>query len=225
MRTTKRGYTAVEILSALTLFAIGAAGVIGMQKVTVQGGTDARRFDTATNLANEWVYRLQRDAAFWTAPNDIDRTGAGGGKIDETHWLKDVTSATCSGVNWCAPVAPTAAGGDSSAFDILGHDALKVTSGTGDHVFCAQYRLNWIANPRSGTGAVPCPVAATEEPCITGLIRAEVRVLWHRLERNPIGDCGSAALSADVASNPNDYHFVVSSSTIRQNSNFPDSGL
>ena len=33
---------------AMTLFAIGAAGVIGMQRVTIQGGEDARRFDMAT---------------------------------------------------------------------------------------------------------------------------------------------------------------------------------
>jgi prepilin-type N-terminal cleavage/methylation domain-containing protein len=73
VRGAARGYTVVEIMSAMTLFAIGAAGVVGMQRVTVQGGYDARRFDTATNIAREWQHRLQRDSAYWTEPNSINQ--------------------------------------------------------------------------------------------------------------------------------------------------------
>src|SRR4029078_5845168 len=69
-RTGKqRWYTAVEVLSALTLLAIGAAGVIGMQRVTLQGSEDARRFDVGGVLAKEWWPRLQRDSTHWTQPN------------------------------------------------------------------------------------------------------------------------------------------------------------
>ena len=71
-RKGERGYTVVEVMSAMTLIAIGAAGVIGMQRVTIQGGMDARNFDVATNIAREWQSRLQRDAALnWTAPNAL----------------------------------------------------------------------------------------------------------------------------------------------------------
>ena len=50
-RAHARGYTAVEVLMAMTLFAIGAAGVISMQKVTMQGGEDARRTSSCRSVA------------------------------------------------------------------------------------------------------------------------------------------------------------------------------
>jgi len=80
---SRRGYTVVEVLSAMTLFAIGAAGVIGMQRVTIQGGADARNFDIATNIAREWQHRLQRDSLAWTEPNSLVTTS----NIDNTLWL------------------------------------------------------------------------------------------------------------------------------------------
>ena len=71
----------------MTLFAIGAAGVIGMQRVTIQGGEDARRFDMATNIANEWIARLQRDATFWTQPNAENQNTI---DLNRTRWLVNV---------------------------------------------------------------------------------------------------------------------------------------
>ncbi len=212
-----RGYTAVEVLSAMTLFAIGAAGVIGMQKAAVQGGTDARRFDIGSNLANEWLHRLQRDSNFWTLPNNSDRIHT---DLDKTQWLKDLNTPNpaCTGSNYCMPALPSLAGSDSAAFDVLGADAI---SGSGDHFFCAQYRLNWVANPRS-TARGQCSAATTDEPCPTGLLRAEVRVFWSRLENAPIADCSSVA---NPGATPNNYHFVYAATLIRQNSNYPGSGL
>jgi prepilin-type N-terminal cleavage/methylation domain-containing protein len=65
-RLAARGYTMIEILVSMTLLAIGAAGVMAMQKAAVQGHQDARQMDVANAIAREWMERLRRDAMMWT---------------------------------------------------------------------------------------------------------------------------------------------------------------
>jgi hypothetical protein len=195
-RARVRGYTVVEIMSAMTLFAIGAAGVVGMERVTIQGGFDARRFDTATNIAREWEHRLQRDSAFWTEPNSVN---TGNINLNKTLWLNNV------GAGWISP-PPSPNGtplvGTSPAFDILGHD---LAPGSADQMYCAQYRLTWIADP--GTGAPFKP---------TALMKAEVRVFWSRLEKAPAA-CDNPDPTPDDATAQNTYFFVYTATAIREN--------
>ncbi|HVH47923.1 MAG TPA: prepilin-type N-terminal cleavage/methylation domain-containing protein [Labilithrix sp.] len=191
-RRARRGYTVVEVLSAMTLFAIGAAGVIGMQRATIQGGMDARNFDIATNIAREWQGRLQRDALQWTEPNSI----VSASNLDSTLWL----DAANIGGGWIVPAAGPQVHGYSAAFDILGHD---IDPTSVDHVFCTQYRLAWIATQ----GA---PAAAN----ITAIIRAEIRVFWARLE-NGTADCSNTTVEA--AATKDKHHFVYVTTAIRGN--------
>jgi hypothetical protein len=187
------------------LLAVGAAGVIGMQKVAITGGADARRFDVATNIAHEWTQRLQRDSLFWTKPNAADPSS----NLSSTTWLNDVTKSACNtSPKYCAPTLPAAGseGGTSTAFDILGRDR---PAGTGDHFFCAQYRMQWISDPANAA----CKTGV--ELCATALMRAEIRVFWQRAEYGPIGDCGDAALDPDAT--PTHYHFLSVVTSIREN--------
>lgn len=222
-KRSSRGYTAVEVLIAITLFAIGAAGVIGMLKVTIQGASDARRFDIATNIANEWVARLQRDSMFWTLPNAANPTlglGTQPGELGATQWLKDI--ATCNGATnggaFCTPNANTipngaTVGGLSSAFDVVGRDV----NASEEHFFCAQYRMAWISPPtNSGSCAGPTGSGACcpgPELCLTALMRADVRVFWKRQEYGAIPNCATATPDAT----PNEYHFVYATTSIREN--------
>ncbi len=196
MRSRQRGYTAVEVMSALMLFGIGAAGVIAMQRVTVLGGEDARRFDMATSIANEWVARLQRDSMSWTKPNGGDPTTIN--LTTDTKWIKEV--ATCG--SWCPSrvPAPGTEKGASQAFDLFGRD---MPTGTG-HVYCVQYRMNWLVPP--GNPPQFNPLA---------MIRAEVRVVWSRLEAQTIDDC--TTLPINVETIPGKYHFVYTTTAIREN--------
>lgn len=201
---SKRGYTVVEVLAAMTLFAIGAAGVISMQRVTVQGGADARRFDVATNIAQQWAARLQRDAMFWTLPSPSNPSGQ---NIENTLWIKDAMSGgtpiLAEGL-WHAPAIPTtpptgATGTTASpANDLFGHE---VAPGSDDRIFCVQIRESWIVPP----------------PSIGAFLRAEVRVVWARLDSALIDPCDSAALPAAVDADPNRYHFVYVTTAIREN--------
>ena len=206
-RTTQRGYTAVEVLSAMTLFAIGAAGVIGMQKVTIQGGQDARRLDVATNIAHAWTARLQRDATSWTLPSNMNRTTEN--LTTHTRWLRDVATGPCTPPSYCTPALPTAGGeaGFSPAFDIFGRDR---PTGTGDHTFCVQYRL-WWGRP---LGNAP---AFFEQASV----HADIRVFFSRLELSPIGDCSSPAVSPDAANAKEVYHFVYASTVLRASQESP----
>ncbi|MBX3259114.1 MAG: prepilin-type N-terminal cleavage/methylation domain-containing protein [Labilithrix sp.] len=189
-RRARRGYTVVEVMSAMTLFAIGAAGVIGMQRVTIQGGADARNFDTATNIAREWQHRLQRDALAWTQPNSLVTSS----NIDNTVWLHNANINN----TWLVPAVTTPLAGNSAAFDLLGRD---VAPNSPDRVFCVQYRLAWIADNQSGSN-------------ITGLIRAEIRVFWSRLEFGP-PDCSDLAITA--AGTRERHHIVNVTTAIRGN--------
>lgn len=200
MRDRKRnqsGFTAVEVLSAMTLLAIGAAGVIGMQRVTIQGSEDARRFDIGGNIANEWCSRLQRDATQWTQPS---ASSPGTIDIANTKFIKSVGVCAAGFCNPPASPFPTPAGMTGS-FDTFGRDLASVSTAA---TYCAQYRLQWIASPG---------VAAPYNP--SALMRAEVRVFWSRLELNPIGDCATATPDAATANEL--YHFVYATTAIREN--------
>jgi prepilin-type N-terminal cleavage/methylation domain-containing protein len=195
-RRARRGYTVVEVMSAMTLFAIGAAGVIGMQRVTIQGGADARNFDTATNIAREWQHRLQRDSLAWTTPDSTNLAS----NIDDTLWLD--TANITDPPTWRAPI-PHPDGilpGYSAAFDLLGRDVLPADP---DRIFCVQYRLGWVA-----------PQGAPGTPNPTAILRAEVRVFWSRLEFGT-PTCGDLTV-ADTG-NADRYHFVYVTTALRGN--------
>jgi prepilin-type N-terminal cleavage/methylation domain-containing protein len=208
-RSAKRGYTAVEVLAAMTLFAIGAAGVIGMQRVTIQGGQDARRLDIATNIAHEWVARLQRDSTNWTQPSskNPDVTNV----YTATKWLTNVQTASCQAPNWCTPPAPTGAPeGFAYAFDVFGRDRAPTSvdaNGQPDHHYCVQYRM-WWGRPLGA--AAPFNEQAT--------IHADIRVFYSRQEQLPIGRCSTAAINGITPDSVNyreAFHMVYASTVLR----------
>lgn len=194
---SRRGYTAVEVLSAMTLFAIGAAGVIGMQRTTIQGGMDAREFDMAVNIAHEWTNRLQRDSSYWTQPNAFNPQVTN--LFTDTRWLRDIPSCTA---NFCTPPAATPEAGLSGSFDIFGRD---LPAAAVDAVYCAQYRLEWLIDQGAPPSLNP-----------QALMRAEVRVFFARTDRLPAGDCAAAAAVANSPIGPQRFHFVYATTTIRQ---------
>jgi type II secretory pathway pseudopilin PulG len=192
-RRGRRGYTSVEVLVAMTLFAIGAAGVIGMMRATMQGNADARRFDIATSIANEWLGRLRRDSMTWTQPNAAINTS---NIATTTIWLNNVASLPTplpAGANWILPPTPTPQFGGSPSFDAIGRELTAAEA----PFFCVNYRLDWLL--------------------VNSTIRAEVRVFWPRYESAAPASCTPAI--ADAATAPADYHFVYATSTIRRNAN------
>jgi Tfp pilus assembly protein PilV len=64
-RSSKRGYTAAEVIVAISLFTIGGSGVIAMENAAVRGNAGARRLDQATIVGNAFVDRMHKTASIW----------------------------------------------------------------------------------------------------------------------------------------------------------------
>lgn len=82
-KAASRGYTMIEVMMALGLLAVGATGVIAMEKAAVLGNASARSIATATALAERWIERLRADSMLWNNTAPISDIG-------ETRWLKTV---------------------------------------------------------------------------------------------------------------------------------------
>ena len=197
-----------------TRIAIGATGVIAMQKAAVQGDHDARQLDMANAIAREWMERLRRDTMLWT-PADVPgqlpppnlanaalvQLAGGGGQV--FPWYLPLTR-----------IAPNGSQADvqSPGFDILGRDlpianlTMAQQGGGGNDwttglMFCTNVRIT--------------PLTPNQE-----LLRAEVRVFWPRqmyTAMNP-GDCTqNPPASWDLLPPTDQYHFLYLTSAIRQN--------
>jgi prepilin-type N-terminal cleavage/methylation domain-containing protein len=205
------GYTAVEVLMAMTVMAIGAAAVISMQKATIQGDLDARQTDLANSIARVWVERLQKDAMQWTLPSSADpaSNNFSNAKLLANHINAGTAPAWFLPTDYMGGTPETM----SPGFDILGRDVAQGKLTTDAH-FCANVRLTWLV-----TQALP------GEP---GLIRADVRVLWPRdLYNSPIGGTAAGFCTDAVADldNPDvytlgqqpKYHAIYLTTTIKEN--------
>lgn len=135
-KARSRGYNAVEILMAMTVFAIGAGGVISMQKTSVQANYDARTLDVATTLARTWQERLARDAVSWKSP----------GSFAGTLYLSAYTQNASTSLEWVVPAPGSVLIGSSPAFDLLGRD---VAINDPRMVFCTQIRLERLGGAGS----------------------------------------------------------------------------
>jgi prepilin-type N-terminal cleavage/methylation domain-containing protein len=193
---SKRGYTAVELLMAISIFGIGVSGIIAMEKLTSTSNAHAKNLAIATHIAESWLDMLATDATTWTSPGAPGATGLVGG----TTWLKDVTPNANTANNWKLPnYSNVLAFGP--AFDALG-DPINPASTT-PVAFCSHLRLSWLYQPAS-TG--------------NGLIRAEVRVFWLKDGQGFAQDLCATGQVANVGAATEAFHFVQKITAIRENS-------
>ncbi len=190
----QRGYTLIELLIAVTIFAIGVTGVIAMQKVTVAANQHAKELSVATHIAQAWQEQLASDAAAWNHPSPRNAAT----DIGQTNWLVNVTGN--AGV-WFRPsyVANLDFG---PAFDVLGN--VVPNTQIPQAQYCTHIRLSWLYPDTAGNG----------------LVRAEVRVFW---VREGMGGTVDGLDVCDPNSDPNAiegaaerYHFVHLATAIKQ---------
>ena len=189
-----RGFTAVEVLIAMTIMVIGAAAIMSMQKASVLGNLDARKTDIANSIARTWVERLQRDSMQWTLPSSLDRAG-------DTFYRATLlfNHSADFDKNWFWP--SDYLDGNSYGFDILGRDlaagdiAADATKGTAGAQFCVEVFVTTLV--------------AKE------LFRVQLRVVWPRgIGSAPAGFCTKIlGASPDMTL----YHAIYVTTAIKEN--------
>jgi prepilin-type N-terminal cleavage/methylation domain-containing protein len=122
-----RGYTVIEVTMALAILAIGASGILALQKVTLAGVTGGRNIATANEVAVAWTERLRADAAAWNNP-------VTGSDITDTMWLDQATDPPGG---WIVPSSVSPNG--SAWADIEGNDIYPGAGGQG--AYCTHLRL------------------------------------------------------------------------------------
>ncbi len=203
----RRGYTAVEVLLAMTVLLIGSAGVMSMQKASIQGNLDARKLDIANSIAHDWLERLSADATAWTLPT----TGrALPSNASNTLWVGNQGLYPYNRPFLpLIPGAQAAAEAESPAFDILGR-GLTAGSAAGA-IFCVHVTLTPIT----------WDTMAPQNPMI---IRATVLVFWPKQLVNsgavPAGYCTNGSNldpAAAEAASPGTWHLVYATTAIKRN--------
>jgi len=71
----RAGYTLIEVMAAVVVMTIGAAGILAMQGASAASNQDANESAIAANFANTWLERIKRDARLWTTTGEAARMG------------------------------------------------------------------------------------------------------------------------------------------------------
>jgi hypothetical protein len=194
------GYTVVELMMAISVFGIGVAGIISMEKVTSASNQHAKNLAIATHIAESWLDELKADANMWNHPSP----GYGYSDLGDTAWLNSVVTNANAG-SWFLPTynAGLAFG---PAFDALGNP-INTANGLASMAFCAQLRLSYLYPPNPSSG--------------NGLIRAEVRVFWLRDGQGSpqagTNICATNMPIATISAATANLHFVQKITAIREN--------
>jgi type II secretory pathway pseudopilin PulG len=183
-----RGYTAVEVLLALTVMLISTAGVMSMQKASIQGNLDARKLDVANSIARTWLDRLETDTETWNAQTN---------NLTFTTWL----STHDTGIFGTPVVFSGPSAFQSPAFDILGRDVAEADPTV---AFCTHIKVDTMA---SNVAGVPVMLRATvlvywpKELTGTNLGRA-----------TPL--CSEADVAHFETGNPGTYHMLFATEAL-----------
>jgi Tfp pilus assembly protein PilV len=130
----RRGFTVVDLLIALTVFAIGVSGIIATQKVTVAANQHAKNLAIATSVAQAWQDQLAVDATFWRADGTTQPTWLTGGNGD---WFRPNYDATRN---------------FGAAFDALGNVVDDTANNLARAHFCTHLRLTALYPATGGNG-------------------------------------------------------------------------
>jgi type IV pilus assembly protein PilV len=197
-RRRARGYTIIELVMSLSVLAIGASGIISMQKVAVSSNRHAKDLSVATRIAEAWADQLTIDGALWTI------TTSGASTRDKTTWLRlaDPTQT----VDWLIP-GYDAKRSFGPAFGPLGAPLDPGTSAALAH-FCAHLRFAFLHSDTAPSAG-------------NGVIRAQIRVFW-QAEDSTVGLPSSAngnlcaVDNATLTSNIGAFHVVYLTTAVRQ---------
>jgi Tfp pilus assembly protein PilV len=197
-RRKQGGYTVVELVMAMGIFALGVTGVAAMQTATSVSNRHAKNLAIATSIAKTWQEELAIDAMRWT-DNPLSLT-------TDTTWLKTATPGSTPA--WMVPLTnPLATMGAS--FDALGNFIPNAAAAT----FCVHIRLTPLMT------AVGSGLTRTE----VRVFWAKAGYAWEGGSAPCTAAPGSfrtldtSATSSAGNTELDNFHFVYMTSAVRQN--------
>ncbi|MCK9523286.1 MAG: prepilin-type N-terminal cleavage/methylation domain-containing protein [Proteobacteria bacterium] len=159
-RDARRGFTLVEVMVAMIVFAIALMGLVALQKVSITAAGSGRDHTVAANLARYAITWLQNEAAHYAKTegdinfNDVDYPLLYGG-LDAnvgSYVLLDANTPTFR-------------------FDeYLGHSALEMYEDVDSAMYCIHYKLEQFQSYQVDT--------ETATPYVPDLYKVSVRVTW-----------------------------------------------
>lgn len=179
-RTSREGYSIIEVMMAVAVMTVGSVGILAMQQASTSGNMFAREVGTANEITRSWVSRVQRDSLLWRTRGF---TGAASARYLALAGNPGVAPA------WVAPVGGAA--DESYAYDYFGR---PVAAGAGAF-YCVNLRFDWAANqdalrvdvrtwwPKArgnesaAAGNEPAPICDATTPDAATTFLAESRVI------------------------------------------------
>ncbi len=188
-----RGFTLVELIASVGVFAIGVTGVVALQHATTESNATAREMVVASEIAQAWASELAADGQRW-------RAAAQGTVPTGTVWLHRIEDTP----DWFQPVwDATAAFGPY--FNALGAPLADASGNPNDPSaglrYCTKLRLNWLRQP---------------DPLNPGnaLIRADIEVFWPR--HHPQDTAASRGNFCVDAPTRAGFHIVTLTTNVRK---------
>jgi prepilin-type N-terminal cleavage/methylation domain-containing protein len=193
-RRHRRGYTLIEVMTALAILMVGATGIFAIQTGATVANMEARRMATASQVAQLVIERIRLDAVRWrTGGANMDATALAG-----TSYLVNAPVRGAPGGPWMnVPAVSAMAPLEGFAFDYHGRDTIV---GDPTLAYCAQMRLTWVYYGQA--------------------LRADVRVYFdRRADASEVADptpyVGCAEITGLSSAYRNDLHFAHASTVVR----------
>jgi prepilin-type N-terminal cleavage/methylation domain-containing protein len=175
-----RGYTMIEVMMGLAVLAVGASGVIALQKITVAGVTNGRNITVATSIAQAHLEAVRVDA---TRFQGINPATTNDDYLEATLLDSLLQQQSAVAGAWLLPTGEWPAAGDPGfgVSDITGQtDGAQI--GNRPVGFCTHVRLvPIIFDPNAPGGRQQARDAL--------LTRVEVRTFWAKSGRDVAAEC------------------------------------
>lgn len=167
----RRGYTMVEVMMGLSVLAIGATGIIAMQKYALMGTMTSRNVMNATNIAGSSIEKMSAEAAIWenNGPQDpLEMPWLGPALNNPNQWVVPPDGA--------ALIDGTPL--DISTIDLAGNPVTPVG-------YCTHVRAELVGNRNAIAPGDPL-LGGTDS---TDIARVEVRTFFAKSGRNIACEC------------------------------------
>ena len=131
-QSLRPGYTMIEVMMGMAVLAVGATGIVALQKTAALGTVTSRNLTNATSVSRSVIEMAESEAGTWTG-----NTAPG---LPTGDWLG---TALANPDVWVRP--------NWSGFS-LDLEPLNVTAPTAPVAYCTQVRASWLGNPNPGPG-------------------------------------------------------------------------